>query len=77
MKKIIFLLVLVSSLMLMACEKTGTPAQTDGAKHDFDIQFLFEVEGVKVYRFFDAGDYIYFIRLVVNLGRERRVLITD
>lgn len=60
MKKIIFLLVLVSSLMLMACEKTGTPAQTDGAKQDFDVQFLFEVEGVKVYRFFDAGYYIYF-----------------
>lgn len=60
MKKIIFLLVLVSSLILSSCEKTGTPAQTDGAKHDFDVQFLFEVEGLKVYRFFDAGDYIYF-----------------
>lgn len=60
MKKIILLLVLTSSLMLTACGKAGTPAQTDGAKHDFDVQFLFEADGVKVYRFWDAGEYIYF-----------------
>ena len=55
MKKIILLLVLVSSLMLTACEKAGTPVQTNGAKHEFDVQLLFEVDGVKVYRFFDLG----------------------
>lgn len=60
MKKIILLLVLVSSLMLTACEKAGTPLQTNGAKHEFDVQLLFEVDGVKVYRFFDLGEYIYF-----------------
>lgn len=60
MKKIIFLFAFVFSMFLFSCEKTGTPAQTDGAKHDFDVQFLFETDGVKVYRFFDAGYYIYF-----------------
>lgn len=60
MKKIIFLFTFIFSMFLSSCEKTGSPVQTDGAKHDFDVQFLFEVEGVKVYRFFDAGDYIYF-----------------
>lgn len=60
MKKIIFLFAFIFSMFLSSCEKTGSPVQTDGAKHDFDVQFLFEVEGVKVYRFFDAGDYIYF-----------------
>ena len=60
MKKIILLLVLVSSLMLTACEKAGTPVQTNGAKHDFDVQLLFEVDGVKVYRFLDLVKYIYF-----------------
>ena len=60
MKKFIFLFAFVFSMFLTGCEKAGTPAQTDGAKHDFDVQFLFEVEGVKVYRFFDAGEYIYF-----------------
>lgn len=34
--------------------------QANGAKKDFDVQFLFETDGVKVYRFFDSGDYIYF-----------------
>lgn len=60
MKKIIFLFAFIFSMFLSSCEKTGSPVQTDGAKHDFDVKFLFEVEGVKVYRFFDAGDYIYF-----------------
>jgi hypothetical protein len=60
MKKIIFLLVLVSSLILSSCKKAGTQVQTGGEKHDFDVQFLFETDGVKVYRFFDGGDYIYF-----------------
>lgn len=41
MKKIIFLLVLVSSLMLMACENAGNPVQANGAKRYFDVQFLF------------------------------------
>ena len=49
MKKIIFLFAFIFSMFLSSCEKTGSPVQTDGAKHDFDVQFLFEVEGVKVY----------------------------
>lgn len=60
MKKIIFLLAFVFSLVLTGCKKAGTQVQTDGEKHDFDVQFLFETDGVKVYRFFDGGDYIYF-----------------
>lgn len=60
MKKFIFLFAFVFSLVLTGCEKAGTQVQTDGAKHDFDVQFLFETDGVKVYRFFDAGEYIYF-----------------
>lgn len=60
MKKFIFLLAFVFSLVLTGCEKAGTQVQTDGAKHDFDVQFLFETDGVKVYRFYDSGDYIYF-----------------
>lgn len=27
---------------------------------DYDVKFLFECNGVKVYRFRDNGDYIYF-----------------
>lgn len=60
MKKFTFVLVMVFSLILSSCKQSGTPTQTDGAKHDFDVQFLFEAEGVKVYRFWDAGEYIYF-----------------
>lgn len=54
MKKFIFLLAFVFSLVLTGCKKAGTQVQTDGEKHDFDVQFLFETDGVKVYRFFDG-----------------------
>ena len=60
MKKFTFLLAMVFSLVLSSCEKAGNPVQDNGAKHDFDVQFLFETDGVKVYRFYDSGDYIYF-----------------
>lgn len=60
MKKFTLVLLMVFSLILSSCGKAGTPAQRDGAKHDFDVQFLFETDGVKVYRFWDAGEYIYF-----------------
>ncbi len=60
MKKFTLVLALASLMILTGCTKAGTQVQTDGAKHDFDVQFLFETDGVKVYRFFDAGEYIYF-----------------
>lgn len=60
MKKFTFVLVMAFSLILSSCRQAGTPTQTDGAKQDFDVQFLFEADGVKVYRFWDAGEYIYF-----------------
>lgn len=27
---------------------------------DYDVQFLFECNGVKVYRFYNKGEYVYF-----------------
>ncbi len=30
---------------------------------DYEVDYLFEHDGVKVYRFYDRGDYIYFTSL--------------
>jgi hypothetical protein len=61
MKKIFVLLVLVA-LVLSSCAKAGVSVQgvavPSGA--DFEMSFLFEVDGCKVYRFRDAGHWRYF-----------------
>ena len=66
MKK--FLIVTISILMSillmsMTCStKPGVPINNiespTGA--DFQVQFLFEYEGVQLYRFYDSGKYRYF-----------------
>jgi hypothetical protein len=47
------------ALLLVGCQKRGEyePAQ---AKDDFNAALIFEVDGVKVYRFHDAGRRHYF-----------------
>ena len=61
MKKVFVLLVLVV-LVLSSCAKDGVSVQgvavPSGA--DFEVSFLFEVDGCKVYRFRDAGHFRYF-----------------
>lgn len=54
------LIALTAMLMLCGCYKDGerlSPAKTNS---HFDVHFLFEVDGVKVYRFEDGGHYVYF-----------------
>ena len=44
-------LLLVSLLMLAACQKQGTPVHAPN--QDFGVEKLFTVEGCTVYRFYD------------------------
>jgi len=41
---------------------TGIPLQTKESENNktYDVDYLFEHEGCKVYRFYDHGNYIYF-----------------
>lgn len=57
MKKILFLLLI--ALSLVSCAKNGKPASTHSID-DYNVQFLFECDGVKIYRFRDGGEYKYF-----------------
>ena len=53
----LFLLVM-TLLTLSSCYKDAQSRTTEG--NGFDAQFLFEKDGVKVYRFLDAGSMHYF-----------------
>jgi hypothetical protein len=45
-------------LMLNSCYKSSQSSETKG--DGFEVEFLFEKEGIRVYRFFDGGHAHYF-----------------
>jgi hypothetical protein len=54
MKKI---LLIIAISTIMACNKEPQSVEQKGT---FEIEFLFEKDGCKVYRFVDAGHNVYF-----------------
>lgn len=56
MKKILGLL--LAGVLLTGCYKDPQSSTTVG--NGFQVEFLFEKDGIKVYRFFDGGHYHYF-----------------
>ncbi len=48
--------------ILSACGVTGFPLRTERPQDNktYEIDYLFEHEGVKVYRFRDYGNFVYF-----------------
>jgi hypothetical protein len=56
MKKL--LLVIVITFMFVGCSKE--PQTTEIIGNGFSVEFLFEKDGIKVYRFYDGGRAHYF-----------------
>jgi len=54
------LLLVFLTLIVVSCEKEGTYVPSENAKADFHIEYLFECDGVKIYRFYDKGRARYF-----------------
>lgn len=54
------LLLVFLTLLFVSCAKKGTYVPSENAKADFNIEFLFECDGVKIYRFYDKGRARYF-----------------
>ncbi len=54
------LMLVFLALLSISCAKEGTYVPSENAKDDFEIEFLFEQDGVKVYRFRDKGRTRYF-----------------
>ena len=48
-----------SMIFLAACVQDRVPQSTEAAGNGYKLSLLFEVEGCKVYRFRDSGEYIY------------------
>lgn len=52
---------LFALVLLCGCEdRKGTLVELNGQKNDYSLTFLFEIDGVKVYRFRDGGKDVYF-----------------
>lgn len=64
MKKLTLTLLALLALTLTGCEKDPrgkiSTAQQPKEDVDYQVTFLFEVDGVKVYKFCDDGRYVYF-----------------
>ena len=59
MKKLI--LGLIVMLSLVSCKKeSGQPSSSTTEGKNYKVEFLFEKDGVKVYRFMDNFNYHYF-----------------
>lgn len=56
MKKLMLLVVI--SMILLGCY--GKPQSVERTGNGYQVEYLFEKDGVKVYRFFDGGAYHYF-----------------
>ncbi len=57
MKKIIAILLI--AIVFTSCKKPAQEVKTT-SNSSFDVGLLFEVDGCKVYRFFDMNRYHYF-----------------
>lgn len=57
MKKVLLLLL---TLLFVSCAKEGAYVPSESAKADFNIEFLFECDGVKIYCFYDKSRARYF-----------------
>lgn len=57
MKKLFIVLFVLTCI---SCAKEGTYVPSQNAKADFEIEFLFEQDHVKIYRFRDKGRTRYF-----------------
>lgn len=57
MKKVLLVLLAV---ILVSCKKEGTSVPANYAKDDFRVEFLFECDGTRIYRFRNKGRTRYF-----------------
>jgi hypothetical protein len=67
MKKILGLL--LAGVLLTGCYKESQSSTTEGK--GFQVEFLFEKDGIKVYRFFDGGRQHYFTTTGETISPQR------
>lgn len=57
-----FVFIFIIAVLFSSCAKKGelVGGVFSPAKEDFKVTFLFEHDGIQIYRFYDAGEYRYF-----------------
>lgn len=68
------LLILPLLLMLTGCENPNRPGSVQPTEQadttrDYKVRFLFEIDGIRVYRFYDNRT-VYFTSAAGNIGYE-------
>lgn len=53
-------LLIILAAGLLGCVKSGKVMRPNAGNRNYSPTFLFEADGVRVYRFYDGGRYIYF-----------------
>lgn len=55
-------LLVLCAMTFSSCGITGIPLQSKAPQNNdsYTISYLFEHDGVRVYRFYDMGNYVYF-----------------
>lgn len=68
MKRSILAISLGISLLILGSCTVGKPLLNASADNNdtYRVQYLFEHDGCKVYRFYDRGNYIYFTNCTGN-----------
>lgn len=77
-----YFLVIVSGALLKSCLTYRQPVETKVPINNttYQVDYLFEHDGCKVYRFLDLGNYVYFTNCAGNVtsisrdSTERRVV---
>ena len=65
MKKLIII-----ALLFASCDDRQPQKDVETSNNDYQIQLLFEIDGCKVYRFFDRGSTRYFTNCKGNVTWE-------
>jgi hypothetical protein len=53
-------IIVLGAMIFGACSNDPMSKERLGKDDGFEVEYLFEKDGVKVYRFFDVGHYHYF-----------------
>ena len=54
------IIAILLSVVFVGCINPGYSVITNDSKAGFQIEYLFECDGIKMYRFYDGGHYRYF-----------------
>lgn len=74
MKKKILLILVAILMVVTGCEKKGEKVEVESqSEDDFNVEVLFEVDSIRVYRFYDCGEHYYFTNKDNKIFTRRNV----